>query len=153
MVVEFARKAGASIDKTIDDALITFEELPAIVPAYWGKFLSGKGELEAVVDSKTGIAIPRASEAQGLVPRGTKMPAPVYPKAMQDHGVSGKVTMRVVVDENGKPFVADLVEPIGYGLDQAAIDAVNTWEYEPARKDGKGVKVYFRVSVNFNPPR
>jgi TonB family protein len=153
MVVEFARKPGMGVEKVIDDALMTLEELPSIVPTYWAKFLTGKGELEAVVDPKTGVAIPRASEAQGLVPKGRKTPAPVLSKSMLSRGVVGKVTLRVVVDENGKSFVADLVEPVGYGLDQAAIDAVNTWEYEPARKDGKGVKVYFRVSVNFNTTR
>jgi TonB family protein len=150
MTLEFARKSGVPVEKNIDAALVPFETLTSVVPGYWAKFLTGNGQLEAVVDAKTGIAVPRASESQGLVPRGTKTPAPSYPKAIQNHGVTGRVTLRVIVDENGKPTVADLVEPVGFGLDQVAIDAVNQWEYEPARKDGKGVKVYFRVVVNFN---
>ena len=153
MTLEFARKPGTSVEDGIRAALVTFDGLPKLVPPYWAKFLSGNGELESVVDPKTGIAVPRASEAQGLVPKATKQISPVYPKAVQPLAVSGAAVLRVIVDEAGKPQVADIVTPLGYGLDQAAIDAVNQWEFEPAQKDGKGVKVYFRVRVNFSPPR
>jgi TonB family protein len=153
MTLEFARKAGTPVERGIEAVLVPFEGLSKLVPAYWTKFLSGDGELDAVVDPVTGVPVPRASEAQGLVPRATKQTTPVYPPAVQPFAVAGTVVLRVTVDEQGKPRVSDIVTPIGFGLDQAAIDAVNQWEFEPARKDGKGVKVYFRVRVNFNPPR
>jgi TonB family protein len=153
MTLEFARNAGNSVERNIDGALVFFDGLPKLVPAYWEKFLSGNGELDNVVDSVTGVAVPRASESQGLVPKVTRQTTPEYPKAVQPLGVTGSVVLRVIVDEQGKPKVADIVTPIGYGLDQSAIDAVNQWDFEPARKDGKGVKVYFRVRVNFSPPR
>ena len=153
MTVEFARNARTPVEPGIEAALVPFEGLPKLVPAYWTKFLSGNGELDSVVDPVTGVAIPRASETQGLVPKASKQTSPVYPKAVQPLAVTGAVVLRVVVDEAGKPQVADIVTPVGFGLDQAAIDAVNQWEFEPARKDGKGVKVYFRVRVNFTPPR
>ena len=153
MTVEFARKFDTAVERGIEAALVSFDGLPNLVPAYWAKFLSGNGELEAVVDPVTGVAVPRASEAQGLVPKAVKQTAPVYPKTVQSLAVTGTVILRVIVDEVGKPRVADIVTPLGFGLDQAAIDAVNQWEFEPARKDGKGVQVYFRVRVNFSPPR
>jgi len=151
MTLEFAREPGVSVERAIEAALVSFDGLPKLVPAYWTKFLSGNGELETVVDSATGVAVPRASEAQGLVPKATKQIPPVYPNAVKPLAVTGTVILRVIVDEQGKPQVADIVTPVGYGLDQAAIDAVNQWEFEPARKDGNGVKVYFRVRVNFSP--
>jgi TonB family protein len=153
MTLEFARKAGNPVEPAIETALIGFEGLPKLVPGYWTKFLSGAGELDTVVDPVTGVAVPRASEAQGLVPKPVKQGTPAYPKIVQPLAVTGSVILRVIVDEAGKPQVADIVTPIGFGLDQSAIDAVNQWEFEPARKDGKGVKVYFRVRVNFSPPR
>lgn len=153
MTLEFPRNAGVSVERAIEAALVFFDGLPKLVPAYWEKFLSGNGELETVVDPATGAAVPRASEAQGLVPKATKQNSPVYPNAVKPLAVTGTVLLRVIVDEQGKPQVADIVTPVGFGLDQAAIDAVNQWEFEPARKDGKGVKVYFRVRVNFSPPR
>jgi len=153
MTLEFARKTGTSAEQGIGAALVSFDGLPKLVPPYWAKFLSGNGELESVVDPKTGVAVPRASEAQGLVPKATKQISPVYPKSVQPLAISGAAILRVIVDELGKPQVADIVTPLGFGLDQAAIDAVNQWEFVPAQKDGKGVKVYFRVRVNFSPPR
>ena len=153
MAVEFARNANTPVQRNVEAAIVSLDELPKLVPAYWTKFLSGNGELDAVVDPATGLAVPRASEAQGLVPKAVKQTTPEYPKAVQSLAVTGSVVLRVIVDEDGRPKVADIVTPIGYGLDQAAIDAVNQWEFEPARKDGKGVKVYFRVRVNFSPPR
>lgn len=154
MTLEFARKAGASVDKGLDAALIPFEGLAKVVPAYWGKYLTGTGGLDAIVDPSTGVAVPRASEQQGLVPKGIKQPPPQYPQALRVLGIKGTVVLRVIVDEKGKLHVADIAEPFGYGLDQAAIEAVqNEWQFEPASKDGKPVKVYMRVRIDFNPPR
>ena len=153
MTVEFARKASVPVERGIEAALVSFDGLPKLVPPYWTKFLSGNGELETVIDPVTGRAVPRASEDQGLVPKAVKQTSPIYPKSVLPLGITGTVILRVIVDESGKPQVADIVTPVGYGLDQAAIDAVDQWEFEPARKDGKGVKVYFRVRVNFSPPR
>jgi TonB family protein len=153
MTLEFARNSTTPVERNIESALVFFEGLPKLVPAYWEKFLSGNGELESVVDPVTRLAVPRASEVQGLVPKVIMQTTPAYPRAVQPLAVAGSVLLRVIVDEQGKPKVADIVTPIGYGLDQSAIDAVNQWQFEPARKDGKGVKVYFRVRVNFSPPR
>jgi TonB family protein len=154
MTLEFARRAGAPVEAGIDAVLIPFDGLAKVVPAYWGKFLSGTGGPEAIVDPVTGVAIPRASEAQGLVPRSIKQPPPEYPEALRTLRIAGDVVLRVIVDEKGKPLVADIAEPVGFGLDQAAIDIIHkSWEFEPAKKDGKPVKVYFRIRVNFNPPR
>jgi TonB family protein len=154
MTLEFARKAGTPAETGIDAVLIPFDGLAKVVPAYWAKFLSGTGVPDTIVDPATGVVIPRASEAQGLVPRATKQPTPLYPAALRTMGIVGEVVLRVVVDERGKPQVADVAEPFGYGLDQSAIDAIqNSWEFEPARKDGKPVKVYFRVRIRFSPPR
>ena len=154
MTLEFARKAGSPVERGIDAALIPFEGLSRVVPAYWGKFFSGTNTLDAIVDPVTKVAIPRASEEQKLVPRSIAQPMPPYPDALRSIGIAGDVVLRVVVDERGKPLVADIAEPLGYGLDQTAIDMIHSkWEFEPAQKDGKPVKVYFRVRVRFSPPR
>ena len=38
---------------------------------------------------------------------------------------------------------------LGLGLDEKALDAVRTWRFEPARKDGVPVAVQINVEVNF----
>jgi periplasmic protein TonB len=35
------------------------------------------------------------------------------------------------------------------GLDQAALDAVRQWKFEPATRAGEPVDVYYNLTVNF----
>lgn len=151
--VEFARKPGVPVEPGINAALLSLDRLDTLVPAYWKRYLQGKVEQQPVVDPVTGAQVARASETLKLVPKLIKQVTPQYPAALKPHGITGSVLLHVVVDENGKATVADIMEPAGFGLDQAAVEAVQQWEYEPARSEGKPVKVYFRVRVNFSPPR
>ena len=36
------------------------------------------------------------------------------------------------------------------GLDRAALDAVEKWKFKPATLEGKPVKVFYTLTVNFN---
>lgn len=153
MRLQFARKAGVPIEPGIDAALLPLDRLAPVVPTYWKRFLEGNVGLQVVVDPATGVRVPRASESLGLVPRNTRQITPQYPIILKPYGITGSVLLHVIVDERGKPVVADIIEPTGFGLDHAAIEAVRQWEYEPARQEGKPVQVYFRVRVNFSPPR
>jgi len=81
-------------------------------------------------------------------PQLIKEVQPVYPEAARAAGVSGVVILGVKTDETGR--VADVIVlrsiPL---LDQAAIDAVRQWVYEPFVQDGKTVPVVFTVTVRF----
>jgi len=151
--LEFARKPGVAPEIGLDAVLLPMDRLVAEVPVYWKRFVLGESNLLPIVDPVTGVAVARASEDQGLVPKLVHQVTPVYPEILRGYGTVRSVVLRVVVDERGRPEVADIAEPAGFGLDQSAADAVHQWEYEPAKKDGKAVKTYFRVRVNFNPPR
>ena len=99
------------------------------------------------------VPAPRASEAQKLIPIPVRRVTPTYPMDLSYYSISGSVVLRVIVDEKGKTRVVDIVSPMGFGLDQAAINAMNRWEYDPAKRDGMPVKVYVRVQFNFSSPR
>ena len=151
--LEFSRKAGATPDTGIDAVLLPLEQFVKGLPTYWLRLVSGAPILETITDPDTGETVPRASEAQKLTPISIRRPAPSYPMDLNDYSISGPVVLRVIVDEKGKTKVVDIVTPMGFGLDQAAINAVNRWEYEPAKRDGTPVKVYIRVLFNFSAPR
>jgi TonB family protein len=53
------------------------------------------------------------------------------------------------VDENGKAVSIKVTKPLGLGLDQKAIEAVEKWRFKPGMKDGKAVPVIASVEVNF----
>jgi TonB family protein len=55
----------------------------------------------------------------------------------------------VIVDADGRPRDIKIMRSVGLGLDEKAIDAVKTWKFEPARKDGHAVAVQISVEVDF----
>jgi len=42
-----------------------------------------------------------------------------------------------------------VVKPLGYGLDEAAIEAVSQWRYKPAMEDGRPVATRYNATINF----
>jgi TonB family protein len=77
----------------------------------------------------------------------TEVP-PVYPEAARAAAVSGVVILGVKTDETGRVANTIVLRSIPL-LDQAAIDAVRQWVYEPFVQDGKAVPVVFTVTVRF----
>jgi protein TonB len=62
----------------------------------------------------------------------------------------GIVLVSVIVDVHGMPQNARIVRTIGSGLDAKALEAVKTYRFRPAMKDGqKPVPVMITVQVNF----
>ena len=75
---------------------------------------------------------------------------PVYPRRALDLGQEGTVTLHARVAPDGLPGELKVVESSGYRLlDLAALAAVKTWEFEPARADGSTVASWVRVPVRF----
>lgn len=54
------------------------------------------------------------------------------------------------MDGSGSPKNIHITRPLGYGLDEKAVAAVETWKFEPARKDGQPVSVAILVQVYFH---
>jgi TonB family protein len=88
-------------------------------------------------------------EGQIPPPRRLKYVAPEYPRIAKRARVEGVVMLNVRIDERGKVENVDVVRSIPL-LDQAAVDAVRKWEYEPLRYDGKIVKAEFAVALRFS---
>ncbi len=76
--------------------------------------------------------------------------APRYPEAARRMRREGRVILRLLVDETGK--VANVERVGGSRVSEflpAAEQAVRSWTYEPAMKDGVRVKVWLTVQVVF----
>lgn len=67
----------------------------------------------------------------------------------QDHGVAGICLYHVVIGADGKPGEIAVGRPIGFGLDENAVDAIRKATFEPAIKDGKPVPVLLNLVVEF----
>ncbi len=79
-----------------------------------------------------------------------RIPAPAYPKAAADAGISGKVVLIVDVAADGTVANAEVEksEPAGV-FDANALAAVRKWLFKPATKDGKPVGGRIRVPIEF----
>ena len=75
--------------------------------------------------------------------------APVYPEEAQAAGEQGLVVLDIVIGEDGSVIEADVERSIPL-LDQAALDAVYQWLFEPTvLNNGEPVEVEMYVTINF----
>lgn len=74
---------------------------------------------------------------------------PAYPVAAKRAGIEGMVVLIVTIDETGRVVDAKVVTGLGYGLDEAALNVVQRWEYEPASVDGEPIKSTRREKIEF----
>ena len=77
---------------------------------------------------------------------------PAYPKDVLAQGIGGMVVLVVDVAANGTVINAVVDRSSNNSnLDAAAIDAVKTWKFKPAMKDGKAIASKSRVPIEFRP--
>ncbi len=74
---------------------------------------------------------------------------PEYSEEARKAKFQGTVVLSIVVDEQGMPRNFKVIRPLGLGLDEKAIEAVQKWRFKAAQKDGRAVAVVATVEVNF----
>jgi TonB family protein len=74
---------------------------------------------------------------------------PAFSDQARAQKIQGTVMVTIIVDTNGDVQDVEVVKPMGYGLDQKAIEAVKKYRFQPATRDGKPVPVYITVAINF----
>jgi TonB family protein len=73
---------------------------------------------------------------------------PFYPPAAQAAGVQGIVIVEAIIGVDGRVSSAKVLRSVPM-LEEAAIDAVSQWVYEPTLLGGVPVPVVMTVTVNF----
>lgn len=77
---------------------------------------------------------------------------PRYPDEAKEKRIAGVVLLELVIDRTGKVTEAKVLKPLPFGLDQAAIEAVRQWEFQPGTLNGEPVDVVWNVVINFILP-
>jgi TonB family protein len=83
-------------------------------------------------------------------PRPIYSPEPEFSEEARKAKYQGTCTLMIVVDTDGKPTNLRVVNSLGMGLDEKALETVRTWRFEPGQKDGHPVKVEMAVEVDFH---
>jgi TonB family protein len=63
--------------------------------------------------------------------------------------VEGLVTVEAAVDTDGRVSVLRIINGLGFGLDESAIAALQTWRFSPADRNSVPVPVIARIDVEF----
>jgi len=135
-------------------------------PSKSGKDKTGKEEIIKVIEtpkvtgSVVGVTISKEEEAKLMklppvkVEGGIKEPQklksvnPIYPEEARKAEIQGEIILEVETDLYGRVKNIKVLRSVP-GLDQAAIDAVRQWIYEPLIVDGKPRRAIFTVTVDF----
>ncbi|HEY7289226.1 MAG TPA: TonB family protein [Vicinamibacterales bacterium] len=120
--------------------------------------LAGKEKADTAARAKAAAVKREAAKAKAVRVGGNVRPpvkvkdvTPVYPAIAKSARVSGAVVIDATVGTDGKVVDTKVVRSVPL-LDQAAVDAVQQWQYMPSLLDGVPTPVVMRVTVNFTHP-
>lgn len=112
----------------------------------------------AVVNGKLQPAFGGASQPGALqdaagnkitAPSPVYHPSPHYTREAFKAKISGKVYLKIVINDKGEVTDAKVTKGLGYGLDENALNTVKSWKFEPARRNGTPVATAVMVEVDF----
>ena len=76
---------------------------------------------------------------------------PKYPELARSVRREGAVVIEAEIATDGSLRSARVVSsPLGFGLEQSALDAIRAWRFAPARFGDRPVSVYYRWNVLFS---
>lgn len=83
-------------------------------------------------------------------PKAIRMTDPAYSQEAKDARVEGTVLLQMILEADGAPGEIYVSRSLGHGLDEKAIEAVRSWKFNPATKDGQPAAVVMNVEVKFH---
>lgn len=110
--------------------------LPALLIAALVIPASGQ---EIVYEPGSGITMPTV----------LKEVRPEYTERAKKAGARGNVIMKCVVGKDGKPADITVVKELDPDLDQAAVTALEQWEFKPGTRNGEVVPVRVTIEMTF----
>jgi TonB family protein len=139
-------------------------KLGHIVLDYNGQAVEGKTQLSRLVNEtpagrQVKIGVWRAGARLTLTPtveaseyRPPDLIRNVQPELTpqaKKAGIEGTVSVYAEIGTDGRVYRARVVEGLGYGLDDKAMEAVAQWRFNPGRKNGIPVITSATVQVQF----
>jgi TonB family protein len=144
----FARELSAVFAEGLD------RKLQLAMPSYWQHYFDPQmawppDELSGVTIYGQG-ATTRIPANESFVPVGAakRASAAYTPQASRDR-VTGPVDLRVVIDAKGDLHHVAVEQPLGYGLDARAVEALAKWKFTPAKLAGKPVAASSLIRPEF----
>ena len=132
------------------------------LPSYWQPYalahfaLPGSAPAPASGSTSPATKFKGASADEPIQVDGSVKPPkllesqePEYTPAARAAKLSGKVALSVWILKDGTVNHVSIEKPVGLGLDEAALAALQKYKFSPATQYGKPVKVKLYIDVNF----
>jgi len=112
----------------------------------------------AVISAPVNISVQAQNSADKVEKTGGKVtpphaiyfPEPEFSDQARRANYQGVCTLSMIIGTDGKPSNVKVVNGLGMGLDEKAVEAVRRWRFDPARKDGHAVPVQIAVEIDFH---
>jgi TonB family protein len=136
-LLEIARQTGVSYRTFSERSLVAFSPLPPdvgfVAPPSSGPLLAGVGNVTNPV----------------LIPESKLEPE--YPELARVARLEGNVILQAIIHADGTVGDVEVLRTNrpNMGFEDAAVEAVRQWRYQPAMQNGRPVEVYFTVFVEF----
>ena len=100
---------------------------------------------------RTGIGGPPGAYQPGVTsPICAYCPDPQYTDEAREAKLQGRVVLRVLVGTDGRTAQVQIMQGIGMGLDERAVQTVRGWKFVPARDGGRrAVPTWITIEVFF----
>jgi protein TonB len=93
---------------------------------------------------------PGAYQPGGSLPKCAYCPDPQYTDEAREAKLQGRVTLQVLVGADGRASQIRVVQGIGLGLDERALQAIRGWKFVPARDAAhRAVPAWVTVEAEF----
>lgn len=102
-----------------------------------------------VLDSGPAIDAYELSEVD-QEPRPLRRPPPLFPHALRREGITGSVTLRFIVETDGRVDHVEVEKSDHPAMERAATGAVRQWFFEPGTREGRPVRVVVRQTLSFD---
>lgn len=96
-----------------------------------------------------GVTVQRTSEMPDLGPMLIYKEGPKYTDEARQHNIEGDVVLRAYVGVDGKLQDIAVVHSLGYGLDEKAVECVQSWRFQPGRKNWVPYATSANIEVSF----
>jgi TonB family protein len=126
--------------KDIDQAMMSH------LPDYWQQYFVSKSQHRPFMPADASIKV----VGDGVTPpQVLNSIDPSSNEFAQEFGIAGMELLRTVVDSTGVPRQIVIARPIGFGLDEKAVEAVKNSHFRPATSNGQPVPVVVDLVVTF----
>jgi len=111
---------------------------------------SPEPEGEGDGDAKAPVVPVRKMEKGVKPPKVIFQKDPSFSEQARRAKYQGTVVLLLTVDKAGQVRNLRILDPLGFGLDQKAVESVSTWRFNPGTKDGEPVDMEIAIEVDFH---